>query len=238
MNADAPSPDTSSADAPRPLAGRRVAVLATDGVEQIELTAPVDALRRAGATVELISLEAGEIQGMNHDDKADRFPVDRTVDAARAGDYDALFVPGGVASPDRLRTNERAVALVRDFFERDKPVGAICHGPWLLVEADAVRGRTLTSWPSLKTDVTNAGGEWTDQEVVVDQKLVTSRKPDDLPAFCDKLLGVFGAAVDERSLDRMVEQTFPASDPLPGPTTAGAAAERRGASREEARPGA
>lgn len=220
--------------AAQPLAGRRVAVLATDGVEQVEFTTPVDALRRAGAVVELVSLEAGEIQGMNHDRKGDRFPVDRRVADAKAGDYDALLIPGGVANPDTLRTHEQAVAFVRDFAERDKPIASICHGPWLLVEADAVRGRTLTSWPSLKTDVTNAGGEWADQAVVVDQKLVTSRKPDDLPAFCDKLLSVFGAAMEERSLDRMIEQTFPASDPLPGPTSTGAMNDKRGAARNEA----
>jgi protease I len=212
-----------SQTAAQPLAGRRVAVLAADGVEQIELTTPVDALRGAGAVVELVSIDAGEIQGMNHDDKGDRFPVDRLVADAKAGDYDALFIPGGVANPDRLRADAAAVAFVRDFAERDKPIAAICHGPWVLVEADAVRGRTLTSWPSLKTDITNAGGEWEDKEVVVDQKLVTSRNPGDLPAFCDKLLGVFAQAVEERQYDRMVEQTFPASDPLPGPASAGAA---------------
>ena len=211
-----------SHDAAQPLAGRRVAVLATDGFEQVELTTPVDALRQAGATVELVSLAAGEIQGMNHDDKGDRFPVDRVVADAKAGDYDALLIPGGVANPDRLRTDERAVAFVRDFAERDKPIASICHGPWVLVEADAVRGRTLTSWPSLRTDVANAGGEWEDREVVVDQKLVTSRKPDDLPAFCDKMVSVFAQAAEERQYDRMVEQTFPASDPLPGPTAPGA----------------
>jgi protease I len=149
-----------SDNAAQPLAGRRVAVLATDGVEQVELTTPVEALRGAGAVVELVSLEPGEIQGMNHDDKGDRFPVDRVVADAKAGDYDALLVPGGVANPDRLRADERAVAFVRDFAERDKPIASICHGPWVLIEADAVRGRTLTSWPSLKTDITNAGGEW------------------------------------------------------------------------------
>ena len=218
----------------QPLAGRRVAVLAADGVEQVELTAPVDALRQAGAVVEIVSLDAGEIQGMNHDDRGDRFAVDRTVADAKAGDYDALLIPGGVASPDRLRVSEQAVQLVRDFAERDKPIAAICHGPWVLVEADAVRGRTLTSWPSLKTDITNAGGEWEDREVVVDQKFVTSRKPDDLPAFCEKLLAVFGAAIEERSYDRMVEQTFPASDPLPGPTSTGAMNDQRGAARSEA----
>jgi protease I len=223
-------------NAQQPLAGRRVAVLATDGVEQVELTAPVEALRQAGAVVELVSLEAGEIQGMNHDDKGDRFPVDRVVADAAAGDYDALLIPGGVANPDRLRTDERAVAFVRDFAERDKPIASICHGPWLLVEADAVRGRTLTSWPSLKTDIANAGGEWEDKEVVVDQKLVTSRKPDDLPAFCDKVVSVFAQAVEERSYDRMVEQTFPASDPLPGPTSTGAESGQRRSVREEAVP--
>lgn len=224
---DAP-PDVPSA---APLAGRRVAVLATDGVEQVELTAPVDALKAAGATVELVSLQAGEIQGVHHDDKGDRFPVDRAVADAQAGDYDALLVPGGVANPDRLRADAQAVAFVRAFAERDKPIAAICHGPWVLVEADAVRGRTLTSWPSLKTDITNAGGEWEDREVVVDQKLVTSRKPDDLPAFCERMVATFQSAVEERSLDRMVEQTFPASDPLPGPTSTGAMADQRAVAR-------
>ena len=221
--------------AAQPLAGRRVAVLAADGVEQVELTTPVEALRGAGAVVELVSLEAGEIQAMHHDvDKGDRFPVDKTAAGAKAGDYDALLIPGGVANPDKLRVSEDAVKLVRDFAERDKPIAAICHGPWVLVEADAVRGRTLTSWPSLRTDITNAGGEWEDKEVVVDQKFVTSRKPDDLPAFCEKVLQVFGAAIEERSYDRMVEQTFPASDPLPGPTSTGAMSDKRGAARDEA----
>ena len=214
-----------------PLTGRRIAVLATDGVEQVEMTEPMAALRAAGATCELVSLEAGEIQGMNHDDRGDRFPVDLTVDAVRAGDYDGLLIPGGVANPDRLRADKRAVALVREFLERDKPIGSICHGPWVLVEADGVRGRTLTSWPSLQTDIRNAGGEWEDREVVVDQKLVTSRKPADLPAFCDRLIAVMSSAVDEKRLDRMVEQTFPASDPLPGPSSVGGG----GASSSEAR---
>jgi protease I len=219
---------TESGAARGALTGRRIAVLATDGVEQVELVEPVRALEAAGADVDLISLEPGEIQCFNHLDKGDRLPVDRTVDEARAGDYDGLLIPGGVANPDRLREDERAVALVRDFVERDKPVAAICHGPWLLVEADAVRGRTLTSWPSLKTDIRNAGGEWEDRETVVDQKLLTSRKPADLPAFCDKLVTMLASAVEERSLDRMVEQTFPASDPLPGPSSVGGG----GASRD------
>ena len=221
----APSSDAGAG----PLRNRRVAVLATDGVEQVELVDPVRALEAAGARVDLVSLEAGEIQCFNHLDKGDRLPVDLTVDEAKVGDYDGLLIPGGVANPDRLREDERAVAFVRDFVERDKPVAAICHGPWLLVEADAVRGRTLTSWPSLKTDITNAGGSWEDRETVLDQKLLTSRKPADLPAFCDKLVTMLSSAAEERSLDRMVEQTFPASDPLPGPSAVGGA----GASRED-----
>ncbi len=211
------------------LAGKKVAVLATDGVEQVELVEPVRALEAAGARVDLVSLEAGEIQCYNHLDKGDTFPVDLTVDEAKAGDYDGLLIPGGVANPDRLRMDERAVGLVRDFLERDKPVAAICHAAWLLVEADAVRGRTLTSWPSLRTDIQNAGGTWEDKETVVDQKLLTSRKPADLPAFCDKLVELIGSAAEERSLDRMVEQTFPASDPLPGPSSVGGS----GASAED-----
>jgi protease I len=219
----------SSEAAAGPLRNRRVAVLATDGVEQVELVEPVRALEAAGARVDLVSLEAGEIQCFNHLDKGDRLPVDLTVDEAKVGDYDGLLIPGGVANPDLLRADERAVAFVRDFVERDKPVAAICHGPWLLVEADAVRGRTLTSWPSLKTDIVNAGGSWEDRETVVDQKLLTSRKPADLPAFCDKLVTMLASAAEERSLDRMVEQTFPASDPLPGPSAVGGS----GASRDE-----
>jgi protease I len=218
-----------------PLHGRTIAFLATDGFEQVELTTPWEALKAAGATVHLVSLERGEIQGLNHMEKGDRFAVDRTIDEAKAGDYDGLVLPGGVANPDTLRMDERAVQLVRDFVERDKPVAAICHGPWLLVEADLVRGRMLTSWPSLQTDIRNAGGEWVDREVVTDQKLVTSRKPDDLPAFCEKLLDMFTSAIDEKSLDRMVEQTFPASDPLPGPSSIGGSGAARGSSTSEQR---
>jgi protease I len=199
------------------VSGRKIAFLATDGVEARELTEPWDALRNAGAEVHLISLRAGEIQGVEKDLPTKRFTVDRTIDQARAGDYDGLVLPGGVANPDRLRVNEQAVAFARAFIDADKPVAAICHGPWLLVEADAVRGRTLTSWPSLKTDIRNAGGEWVDREVETDQRLVTSRKPDDLPAFCAKVLRLFSASIDERRLDRVVEQSFPASDPPPPP---------------------
>jgi deglycase len=173
------------------LQGKRVAFLATDMVEQVELTEPWKAVEQAGATPELISLEEGEIQGFNHYDKADRFTVDHTVEEARAGDYDALVIPGGVGNPDTMRTDENAVQFVRDFFEQSKPVGVICHGPWMLVEAGVVRGRKVTSWPSLQTDIRNAGGEWVDEQVVVDQGLVTSRKPDDLPAFNAKIVEEF-----------------------------------------------
>ena len=170
------------------LQGKRVAFLATDMVEQVELTEPWKAIEQAGATPELISLEEGEIQGFNHYDKADTFTVDHTVEAAHADDYDALVIPGGVGNPDTMRTDENAVQLVRDFFEQGKPVGVICHGPWMLVEAGVVRGRKVTSWPSLQTDIRNAGGEWVDEEVHVDQGLVTSRKPDDIPVFNQKLI--------------------------------------------------
>ena len=180
------------------LQGKRVAFLATDMVEQVELTEPWQAVKDEGGAVELISLEEGQIQGFNHYDKADKFKVDRTVEEARADDYDALVIPGGVGNPDTMRTNENAVKLVRDFFERGKPVGVICHGPWMLVEAGVVRGRKVTSWPSLQTDIRNAGGNWVDEEVVVDQGLVTSRKPDDLPAFCAKIVEEFAEGRHEQ----------------------------------------
>jgi protease I len=173
------------------LQGKRVAFLATDMVEQVELTEPWQALVDEGAEVELISLEEGEIQGFNHYDKADTFKVDRTVEEARAEDYDALVIPGGVGNPDTMRTHDDAVEFVRSFFEAGKPVAVICHGPWMLVEADVVRGRKLTSWPSIETDIRNAGGNWVDEQVVVDQGLVTARKPDDLPAFCKKMVEEF-----------------------------------------------
>jgi protease I len=173
------------------LQGKRVAFLATDMVEQVELTEPWKAVKDAGGTPELVSLKEGEIQGFNHYDRADTFKVDRTVEEARAEDYDALVIPGGVGNPDTMRTDENAVQLVRDFFEQGKPVGVICHGPWMLVEAGVLRGRKVTSWPSLQTDIRNAGGDWVDQEVVVDNGLVTSRKPDDLPAFNEKIVEEF-----------------------------------------------
>jgi protease I len=174
--------------------GLRVAVLATDGFEQSELTEPVKVLRQSGAQVDIVSLKSGEIQGMQHKEKGDKVRVDRTLDDVKAGDYAGLVLPGGVANPDTLRTDQRAVRFVRQFVEAKKPIAAICHGPWTLIEADAVRGKTVTSWPSLKTDLTNAGAEWVDKEVVVDHGLVTSRKPDDLPAFCKKMLEEFGEA--------------------------------------------
>jgi protease I len=170
------------------LDGKRVAFLATDGVEQIELTEPWKAVENEGGKPELVSLESGEIQAFEHLDHGEKFSVDRTVAEASADDYEGLVLPGGVANPDFLRGNEDAVRFTRAFFEAGKPVAVICHGPWTLVEADVVRGRTITSWPTVRTDIVNAGGNWVDEEVVVDQGLVSSRKPDDLPAFCDKLV--------------------------------------------------
>lgn len=166
------------------LSGKHVAVLvANEGVEQIELTSPVEALEAAGAKTEIISPEAGEVQAFNHLDKADVFDVDRTVAEAAVADYDALVLPGGVANPDQLRENDDAVSFVRGFVDQGKPIGVICHGPWTLVEANVLRGREITSWPSLRTDIANAGGIWVDEEVVNDRGIVSSRNPDDLPAF-------------------------------------------------------
>jgi protease I len=166
------------------LDGKRIAFLATDMVEQVELTEPWKAVQQAGGTPELLSLEEGEIQGFEHYDKAETFPVDRTVVDASPDDYDGLVLPGGVGNPDTLRMDDGAVQFVRSFVDAGKPVAVICHGPWTLVEADVVRDRKLTSWPSLKTDIRNAGGNWVDEEVVVDGNITSSRKPDDLPAFC------------------------------------------------------
>jgi protease I len=171
------------------LKGKKVAILvANEGIEQVELVEPRKALEDAGATVELLAPETGEAQAFNHLDKADSFPVDRAVGDADASDYDGLMLPGGVANPDNLRTHPEAVAFVRAFFDAGKPVAAICHAPWTLIEADVVKGRTLTSWPSLQTDIRNAGGTWVDEEVVVDEGFVTSRKPDDLEAFNAKMV--------------------------------------------------
>ncbi len=189
------------------LDGKRIAFVATDGVEQVELTEPWKAVEEAGGRPELISIEAGEIQGFNHLDKADKFSVDRRASDANAGDYDALVLPGGVANPDRLRTEDDVVGFITGFFEEGKPVAVICHGPWTLVEGDLVRGRTITSWPSVKTDIRNAGGNWVDEEVVVDGGLVSSRKPDDLPAFCAKLVEEFAEGRHERQTESITAQT-------------------------------
>ena len=176
--------------------GKRVAFLAAnEGVEQVELTTPWEAVKDAGGEPELIAPESGEVQGFNHLDRGDVFDVDRTVADADAADYDALVLPGGVANPDILRTVPEAVEFARAFFEAGKPVAAICHAPWTLVEAGVVEGRTLTSWPSLKTDIRNAGGDWVDEQVHVDSGLVTSRKPDDLEAFCAKAIEEFAEGV-------------------------------------------
>jgi protease I len=171
------------------LQGKRIAFLvANEGIEQVELTEPRRAVEEAGAETDLIAPEGGEVQAFDHLDKADTFEVDKTVAEASAGDYDGVILPGGVANPDNLRMEKDAVQFLRDFFEAGKPVAAICHAPWMLVEADVVKGRKLTSFPSLQTDIRNAGGEWVDEEVVTDSGLVTSRKPDDLPAFCAKAI--------------------------------------------------
>jgi protease I len=174
------------------LNGKRIAFLvAPEGAEQVELTEPWKAVENEGATPELISTESGEVQAFNHLDKGDTFKVDHTVDEVSPSDYDALVLPGGVANPDFLRMDGKAITFTRGFFEQAKPVGVICHGPWTLVEADVLRGRTITSWPSLQTDIRNAGATWVDEEVVVDEGLVSSRNPDDLPAFCAKIVEEF-----------------------------------------------
>ena len=173
------------------LDGKKIAVLFTDGVEQVELDKPSDALRDEGAEAVYLTLEPGEVQAFNHLDHADKIKVDQAVKDADASDFDGLLLPGGVANPDFLRSDEDAVKFVGDFVQQKKPIAAICHGPWTLVEAGVLKGRTVTSWPSLKTDIENAGGNWVDEEVHVDAGLVTSRKPDDIPAFNDKMVEEF-----------------------------------------------
>jgi protease I len=170
------------------LQGKKVAIVATDGFEQVELTEPKKALESAGATVDVISPNSGEIKGWNHTDWGDKTKVTKTLDQAKPFDYDALVIPGGQINPDKLRIEPKAVAFVKEFVASGRPVGAICHGPWMLVEAEVLKNRTLTSWPSIRTDVRNAGGHWVDKEVVVDENLITSRKPDDLPAFNQTLI--------------------------------------------------
>ncbi|MFI6025587.1 type 1 glutamine amidotransferase domain-containing protein [Amycolatopsis magusensis] len=174
------------------LIGRAVAMLAADGVEQVELVEPRKAVEAEGATVTLVSLSPGEIQAMNSDlNPADKFPVDRVVSETSAAEFDALILPGGTINPDKLRLDESAVGFVRDFFAAGKPVGVICHGPITLIEAGVAKGRTLTSYPSIRTDLRNAGANVVDQEVVNDNGLVSSRNPDDLPAFCAKIVEEF-----------------------------------------------
>ncbi len=173
------------------LNGKKVAILVANGFEQVELTEPREALQEAGASTAIISPEDSEVKGWKHIEWGDKFPVDVALDDADSNDYDALLLPGGVMNPDKLRMNEKAVDFIKEFFTAGKPIAAICHGPWTLIEAEAVRGRTVTSWPSLKTDLRNAGAEWIDREVVVDNGLVTSRKPDDIPAFNDKMIEEF-----------------------------------------------
>src|SRR5438128_11197538 len=167
------------------LAGKKVAILVADGFEQVEMTEPREALENAGAETRIVSPRSGQIQGMHHADKGDKFDVDLTLEEARPEEFDALMIPGGLMNPDQLRSTPEALEFVRHFFSEGKPVAAICHGPWVLIDAGVVRGRTLTSWPAIKTDVRNAGGNWVNEEVVVDNGLVNSRKPDDIPA-CNK----------------------------------------------------
>ena len=187
------------------LQGKKIAFcVANEGAEQVELTRPWEAVREAGAETELIAPGEGHVQAFNHLDKGDRFDVDRTFDDANASEYDGLVLPGGVANPDQLRTVPKAVSFIRAFFEAGKPVGVICHGPWTLVEADVLKGRTITSWPSLQTDIRNAGGNWVDEEVHVDSGLVSSRKPDDLDAFCDKIVEEFAEGVHSEQREATV----------------------------------
>jgi deglycase len=191
------------------LKGKRVAILAADMFEEVELTKPRAALEDAGAKVDLVSLEGGEVQGFDHYDRSRSYPVDRTVEEARADDYDALLLPGGVGNPDNLRQDENAVGFVRDFFEQGKPVAAICHAPWTLVEAGVVRGRKLTSFPSLQTDIRNAGGDWVNEKVVVDDGLVTSRNPGDIPAFNEKMIEEFAEGRHARQAERVNAEATP-----------------------------
>ena len=179
------------------LNGKKIAIIAAEGVEEVELTKPREAVTEAGAETELLSIEEGEIQAVNHLDKSGTYPVDKLVSEASVDDYDGVILPGGLLNPDSLRQDESVISFLQDFFKTGKPVGVICHGPWTLVEADLVRDRTLTSWPSVKTDIVNAGGNWVDEEVVVDEGLVSSRNPDDLPAFCAKIVEEFAEGAHE-----------------------------------------
>lgn len=178
------------------LKGTKVAILATDGFEQVELTEPRKALNEAGAQTRVVSPKTGRIRGWNHTEWGDEVPVDISLDDARPEDFDALVLPGGVMNPDKLRMEPKAVQFVKGFFDAGKPVAAICHGPWTIIEADKAGGRKIASWPSLQTDIRNAGGEWKDEQVVVDGNLVSSRKPDDIPAFNREMLALFSRTTD------------------------------------------
>jgi len=180
------------------LEGLKVAILVTDGFEEVEMTKPRAALDAAGAKTDLITPKGRQAHGKNHDEDGNVFPADAELEVAKPADYDALLLPGGVANPDRLRMMPAAVTFVKEFFKNDKPVAAICHGPWLLVEAGVLKGRTVTSWPSIKTDIINAGGHWVDREVAIDRNLVTSRKPDDIPAFNRAVIELFEHAPTRR----------------------------------------
>jgi len=184
------------------LQGKKIAFIATEGVEQVELTEPWKAVEQAGAQPELISIEGGEVQAWEHFDKGGTFKVDKTIEEAHVDDYDGLVLPGGVANPDQLRTDENVVTFIRDFAATGKPIGVICHGPWTLIEAGVVKGRKITSWPSLHTDLANAGANWVDEEVVVDAGLVSSRKPDDLPAFNAKIVEEFAEGRHAESAEK------------------------------------
>ena len=184
------------------LDGKKVAILVADGFEQVEMTKPREALDNAGAETKIVSLKNGQIQGMNHMEKGDKFDVDLTLDDARPEEFDALMIPGGLYNPDALRLNEDALDFARQFFQAGKPVAAICHGPQVLISADLVRGRKMTSWPAIKVDMRNAGARWVDEEVVVDNGLVSSRKPDDIPAFNNKMIEEFGEGRHEAMAGR------------------------------------
>src|SRR5215831_6063579 len=198
----------------RKLDGKKVAILVADGFEQVEMTKPREALDEAGAQTKIVSLKSGKIQGMNHADKGDKFDVDLTVDHARPEQFDALMIPGGLLNPDAMRTNERALNFARHFFRQRKPVAVICHGPQLLINADLVRGRKMTSWPAIQVDMRNAGARWVDQEVVVDNGLVSSRKPDDIPAFNRKMIEEFAEGLHggQKRPAREEHSRVPASD--------------------------
>jgi protease I len=182
-----------------PLNGKKIAILVANGFEQVEMTKPRQALEKAGAKTELISPEKGKVQGMQKDEPGDKFNVEVPLSDAKAQNYDALLLPGGVANPDKLRIEPRAIEFISEFFQAGKPIAAICHGPWTLIEVGATKGRTMTSWPSLKTDLRNAGANWVDKEVVSDRGIVTSRKPDDIPAFNEKMIEAFTQGSQARS---------------------------------------